>query len=121
MQRRQDEGKRLFTGRQLTVTPTAMPRGLKLRGEIDSSNVIEFVHSLAAFQGTGGHGVHLDLSDLLFCDVSGIRAMVSYAQGLDAEEKLLLHGMPEQIEKVINVLGWAELPGLEFCKCELGE
>lgn len=100
------------------VTRTEAPEGLRFAGEIDATNAADVDHALRSFQSTGP--LHLDLSTLLFCDVSGIRAMVTYAQSLDGDRRLRLHGLPDQIEKVLNVVGWGELPGLEFCNCEMG-
>jgi anti-anti-sigma regulatory factor len=108
---------RLYSGRQLVVTRTQAPDGLRFAGEIDATNVADVDHALRSFHSTGP--LHLDLSTLLFCDVSGIRAMVKYAQGLDGDRRLRLHGLPDQIEKVLNIVGWGELPGLEFCSCEM--
>ena len=102
------------------VTRTAAPAGLRLSGEIDASNVHLVRDALAEFGARGG-SLHVDLSELLFCDVSGIRAIVSYAESRDHDRRLVLHGLPAQIEKVMNVVGWSELAGLEFCGCELRE
>ena len=102
----------------MNVVTTVSPLGLKLTGEIDatSAHLVErALHEHAPAIGL----LHVDLSGLSFCDVAGIRALVSYAQELDGDRRLALHGMPAQIEKVMNVMGWAELPGLEFCACEV--
>ena len=58
-----------------------------------------------------------DLSGLSFCDISGIRALVDIALELDHGRSLLLHGLPEQLEKVMRVTGWSELPSLALCMC----
>jgi anti-anti-sigma factor len=104
---------------QVLVTRTASPDGVRLTGEIDASNVHLVKDALSEFGARGGC-LHVDLSELLFCDVSGIRALVSYAESLDRDRRLVLHGLPAQIEKVMNAVGWSELAGLEFCGCELG-
>jgi anti-anti-sigma factor len=102
----------------VNVRPTLLPGGLKLTGEIDASNSHLLRPALAEHGRIRGL-VHLDLSEVSFCDVSGIRAIVSYAAGLDGDHRLLLHGLPAQIEKVMNVIGWGELSGIEFCRCTL--
>jgi anti-anti-sigma factor len=106
-----------FSARRLVVSSTGSSLGLKLSGEIDAANVELVEHALEQRRGLGA-SLHVDLSELVFCDVSGIRALVSFAQALEGEQRLLLHAMPAQIEKVMNVLGWSELPGLEFCVCD---
>ena len=101
----------------MNLLQTVSPAGLRLTGEIDASNarLVE-----RALREHGGHGpLHLDLSGISFCDVSGIRAIVSYARTRDSEHRLFLHGMPARLEKVMDVMGWVELPGLEFCACDL--
>jgi len=109
----------VYTGRQLIVTRTLAPAGLRFQGEIDASNVDSVTEILAA--GSNGGDLHVDLGGLLFCDVSGIRALVAHAETLDRQHRLVLHGLPEQIEKVLDVVGWSELPGLVFCNCDMGE
>lgn len=106
---------------QVHVTRTAAPDGLRLTGEIDASNAHLVRDALAEFGARRGGSLHIDLSELLFCDVSGIRAIVSYAESLGHDRRLVLHGLPVQIEKVMNAVGWSELAGLEFCGCELRE
>jgi anti-anti-sigma factor len=109
----------LFTGRQLVVTRTLAPPGLRFRGEIDASNVGAVRQALITQSQVAD--LHLDLTGLLFCDVSGIRALVAQAETRDIRHRLVLHGLPAQIEKVLNVVGWSELPGLAFCNCQAGE
>jgi len=107
----------VYTGRQLAVTRTLAPAGLRFSGEIDAANVEIITDTLRSNQNGGD--LHVDLSGLLFCDVSGIRALVAHAEALEGKHRLVLHGLPEPIEKVLNVVGWSELPGLAFCNGEI--
>jgi anti-anti-sigma factor len=102
---------------EVHVVHTSSPVGLKLTGEIDASNVHLVRSALLEHRGDGP--LHLDLSAVTFCDVGGVRAIVSYAGSRDCDYKLFLHGVPAQMEKLMNVMGWAELTGLEFCGCDL--
>jgi len=100
----------------LVVTRTSEPAGLRFAGEIDITNSDAVGQSLRlAFLDT--ENPHLDLSGLSFCDISGIRALVDIALELDHGRSLLLHGLPEQLEKVMRVTGWSELPSLALCMC----
>lgn len=108
-------GTTLYSGRQLIVSRTEAPWGLRFAGEIDASNVDAVFEALRR-DGAGGE-LHLDLSRLLFCDVSGIRALVTHAAHRDGARRLLLHGLPAEIERVLDVVGWSEMPGLAFCGC----
>jgi len=97
----------------LLVTRTAAPAGLRLTGEIDESNVDQVAAALAEHRD-GRRPLHLDVSEVTFCDVSGMRAVVSSAR----ERPIVLHGIPAQLEKILNLTGWAEAPGLSFCGCK---
>lgn len=112
-------GDSVFTDRHLTVSRTLKPRGLMLAGEIDISNSGALADTLRT-RLDGAHTAHLDLSRVVFCDVSGIRALVRVARELGPDRKLLLHGLPAQLETVIRVTGWADMPGLDICACDGG-
>lgn len=114
--RRRGDGEEVYADRQLVVARTAVPSGLRFTGEIDASNAGAVTTSLA-MGGARGGAVHLDLSSLMFIDISGIRALISAGESAAADRRLLLHGLPEQLERVINVVGWDQLPGLSICKC----
>ena len=63
-----------------------------------------------ALDGEGD--LHIDLSYLEFCDVSGIRALVAAAESVSGRRRLVLHGLPPQLRTVMTVVGWTDLPGL---------
>jgi anti-anti-sigma factor len=103
----------VYADKQLVVTRTDDPAGLCFAGEIDLSNSHAVTDSLGAMDGAD---LHLDLSGLSFCDISGIRSLVD-AAGSGRTGRLLLHGLPELLQTVMNVTGWADLPNLEICHC----
>ncbi len=95
---------------------TRKPDGLRFAGEIDIANSDAVGASLAlAFPVVGDP--HLDVSRLSFCDISGIRAIVQAAGALAPGRRLLLHGLPDQLETVMKVTGWSDLPTFELCHC----
>ena len=106
----------VYADKQLVVLRTSTPPGLRFAGEIDASNSHSVATSIAA---AAGHqrDVHVDVSSLLFCDISGIRELVAAADRFNAGRRMLLHGMPSQLETVIRVVGWNELPTLAVCEC----
>jgi anti-anti-sigma regulatory factor len=61
--------------------------------------------------------LHVDVTALIFCDISGIRAFVAAAEALPEGRRMLLHGMRQQFETVIRVVGWNQLPTLVVCEC----
>jgi anti-anti-sigma regulatory factor len=69
--------------------------------------VAESLHS----EFDGDEDVHIDLSGLSFCDVSGIRSLVEAARTRE-RGRLVLHGLPALLETVLAVTGWSALPNL---------
>lgn len=63
--------------------------------------------------------VHLDVTSLIFCDISGIRAFVEAAEQRK-RGRLVLHGMPDLLQTVMRVTGWADLPRLDVCGGKAG-
>ena len=106
----------VYADKHLVVTRTDHPEGFRLAGEIDITNsdaVIRSVRMAVADEGDP----HIDVSGLSFCDISGIRALVDAAASLGEGRRMLLHGLPEQLETVMRVTGWSGLPTLTLCRC----
>ena len=106
---------RVYADKQLVVTRTLDPYGLMFSGEIDVTNshvVAECMRK--AF--VGDDDLHLDVSGLIFGDISGIRAFVDVAE-VRGERRLMLHGLPQLLQTVMKVTGWADLPNLRLCDC----
>lgn len=106
----------MYADKHLLVTRTAAPPGLRFAGEIDMTNSEAVMHGVKiAFPDNGDH--HLDLSALSFCDISGIRGLIEIATELGDGRRLLLHGLPDQLQTVLRVTGWSDLPNLAICTC----
>ncbi|HEY2597617.1 MAG TPA: STAS domain-containing protein [Candidatus Dormibacteraeota bacterium] len=110
-------GGRIYADKQLIVSRTTSPDGLRFAGEIDASNSHAIGTALASAH-TPHRDIHAEVASLLFCDISGVRAFVAAAEALPAGRRLLLHGMPPQLETVIKVVGWNRMPTLVMCKCD---
>jgi len=108
----------VYSDRQLVVTRTSTPPGLLFAGEIDLTNSDAVAKSLASEFPIFGDA-HLDVGRLSFCDISGIRALVEAAEALGAGRRLLLHGLPGQLQTVMRVTGWSDLPSLVLCDCQV--
>jgi anti-anti-sigma regulatory factor len=106
----------VYADKLLIVLRTSVPPGIRFAGEIDASNSHSVGTSIAAAMGPD-QDVHVDVSSLLFCDISGIRELVSTAEAMKPGRRLLLHGMPGRLETVIKVVGWNRLPALVVCEC----
>ena len=101
----------LYADTILQIVPTLDPPGLAMVGDIDRSNVAAVANALARMRGHAGD-IHLDLSGLLFCDLGGLQAIVRAAQALNAGRRLVLHGIPRQLERALEIVDWAPLPNL---------
>jgi anti-anti-sigma factor len=111
-------GKIVYADKHLVVTRTEAPDGLYFAGEIDVTNS----HAVAESLGNSSMGdadIHLDLSGLSFCDVSGIRSLVDAAESRHTG-RLMLHGLPALLQRVMHVTGWSDLPNLHICNCKAG-
>jgi anti-anti-sigma factor len=111
-------GGTVYSDKQLVVSRTVDPVGLSFSGEIDVTNR-DAVAKCLAMTPAGEDETHLDVSRLIFCDISGIRAFVDAAEAR-RNGRLLLHGLPELLQTVMSVTGWADLPTLVFCYCKAG-
>jgi anti-anti-sigma regulatory factor len=109
------EGEPMYADKQLVIRHTVPPNGLSFSGVLDIFNADSVASSLSA-QLHGEGELHIDLSKVEFCDVSGIRALVSAAETGDGR-RLVLHGLPPLLQKVMTLVGWGELPTLTLCSC----
>jgi len=101
----------LYADTILQILPTVDPLGLALVGDVDRSNVAAVAQALARMREHAGD-VHLDLSGLLFCDLGGLQGIVRASQALEAGRRLVLHGIPHQLERALEIVDWAPLPNL---------
>ena len=109
-------GSAVYADRHLVVTRTDDPFGLRFAGEIDITNAGAVGQAIRLVSADSTRP-HLDLTRLSFCDVSGIRAFVETARELGDGGRLLLHGLPRQLETVMRVTGWSTMPALALCAC----
>jgi anti-anti-sigma factor len=96
---------------QLRVSRNRTKGWLQVRGEIDAWNVGAIREALQSALFEPGD-LHVDVSQLLFCDVTGIRAIVAAAAHLEGGRRLVLHGLDPQLQKVFQVVGWGGMPSL---------
>lgn len=110
-------GRTVYRDRQLQVDRTGRPPGLRFVGEIDIGNS-GAISSALRHVLDGPANIHLDLRQLVFCDISGIRALINVAEAVGPDRRLFLHGMAPEIERVIRVVGWSDGAAFSFCGCE---
>ena len=110
------EGEQMYADKQLVIRHTIPTNGLSFSGVIDVFNADSVLESLKS-QIDGDGDLHLELSRVQFCDVSGIRALISAAESAAAGRRIVLHGLPPLLQRVMTLVGWGELPGLVLCDC----
>lgn len=88
------------------------PQGLVLAGEADETGYQPLVAALAQLTNGGGAAeVHIDLSGLRFCDAAALHAMIAAAE--NGSHSIILHHPPAQLQALIRIAGWDELPKLK--------
>ena len=96
----------------LRITATPRPPGLAIAGEIDEDTYPALVAKLEELAGTGE--IHLNLADVQYCDLAGLRAMIRLAgAGRRGDSRqVVLHEVPPRLQTVLGILGWDSTPGL---------
>ena len=102
----------------LRISRTDVPAVLVIAGEIDEATCPGLVHALAGLADRPGE-VHVDLAGVTYCDLTGLRAILSLAgtghNGQDRSAKrLVLHEVPPHLRTILQVIGWDTTPGLFY-------
>ena len=98
------------------ITPDG--HGFILAGELDMSNEAKFVAAFADVLGDGGP-VTVDMRELRFMESSGIKVIVAAAQSAPGT-CIILHGVHDAVQRVVEVTGIEQLPGLHILSCTVG-
>jgi anti-anti-sigma regulatory factor len=109
----------IYSDTILQILPTMDPPGIALVGDVESSNVQAVARALAGLPAVAVD-LHLDLSGLLFCDLGGLQAIVRAAQALEPGRRLVLRGIPRQLERALEIVDWAPLPNLSIASAAPG-
>src|SRR2546421_2476292 len=96
----------VFDDGMLEVARAGGPPRLLLSGEIDASNADALTHLLAR-ESAGREPLSVDLSGILFCDLAGLRAILSAAQRFEGGSSLGLYGMPHQVRRTMELAGFS--------------
>lgn len=95
----------------VSVTPTADGVSVTVRGEIDLDTVgllrTALLQAMASYDGAG---VTLDLSDVSFCDSSGLNALLRARQhALCEHRRLTITAAGPQVTRLLELTGSAAL------------
>jgi anti-anti-sigma factor len=97
----------------LRITRAGSPPVVAISGEIDESTYAALVQALDDVAQDQSE-LHIDLSELVYCDLAGLRAMVRLTSGNGAGpgRTVGLHRVPSQLRAVLDITGWDAIPGL---------
>jgi anti-anti-sigma factor len=96
---------------------------LQLAGDIDEWTYPHLTEVLARASQAGERRIQVDLLDVRYCDVAGLRAILSLASGnghgRGAIDQIVLAPLPGFLQRLLRILGWDAAPGviLEGCVC----
>jgi anti-anti-sigma factor len=97
----------------LTITSTSDPRGLRLSGDIDASNVDQLETALAPEVQEDGD-ITLDVSELGFIGSAGIQVLVRALINLEGRGRLIVVGAGATLKKLVGIMGLDGFPHLEL-------
>ena len=87
----------------LDIEKTDAPRGFRLVGELDASNVTSLSEALQPEIDRGGD-LTLDLAGLAFMDSTGIQVLVRTAQGLEGRGNLILVSPGTLVRRILELI-----------------
>jgi len=110
---------------ELRITRRGDQPWLVVAGEIDEYSYKSLIRALASVARDPGE-IHIDLADVEYCDVAGLRAFVVLAAapcgdqaGLcrdQAGPRVVLHQVPPRLVNVLHILGWDATSGLTIAE-----
>ncbi|MGC9669336.1 MEDS domain-containing protein [Planosporangium sp. 12N6] len=106
----------LHDDHRLRITPTYAPRGLRVAGTVDVVTVGAFTTTLHRATGWPEPDIRVDLGELEFIDVAGVRAIVHTAAGLAPGRRLIIERLAPGLRKVFGIVGWDRTSGLCFAE-----
>ncbi|MFI6511982.1 MEDS domain-containing protein [Streptosporangium sp. NPDC050855] len=106
----------LFHDGRLRITPGSAPSGaplLRVAGIVDQDNIAALRTALEALLRDGpDDDVRLDMADLEFIDVAGLRDLASTAALLPRGRHLRMLNLAPMLGEVVRLVGWDRTPGL---------
>ena len=94
---------------EFEITAMTTPAGIRLRGEVDIATLPTLELALELVVDRAADAT-VDLSELTFIDVCGLRALARAAIRLHMTGRCLrLRGAGTRTQRLLSLLGWAEL------------
>ena len=105
------EGREASRAKTLRITTIANPPGLAIAGDVDFRSLDEFTTAVSHAVDTYRGDIHLDLSQLEFIEVSGMRVLADVSRRLAQENRrLVLKDLAPHLRPVLQVVGWSQWP-----------
>ena len=98
------------------ITPDG--HGFIVSGELDLANASAFAVAFREALPVGGP-VTVDMRPLRFMDSSGVQTIVAAAK-LAPDACIVLHGVHDEVKKVVELTGIEALPNLHVIPCTIG-
>jgi anti-anti-sigma regulatory factor len=106
------EANPVFKDGVLTISPTFEPYGLSVAGEIDPARHAVFRDALIKIAGYDCD-IHLNLSQLDFIDLAGLRLLATFGIRMSNGRRLVLDNAPPYLRELMTLVGGPHmLPGL---------
>ena len=103
---------------QLRITRARDEPWLFVAGEIDECSYKSLIRVLASI-ARDPREIHIDLAELEYCDIAGLRAFIVLATARchdHAGGRVVLHHLPLCLANVLHVLGWDATSGLAIAE-----
>lgn len=113
----------------MLISRNGHPAALAIGGDIDEHSYPGLVTALQAV-GERQREVHVDLVNLTYCDLDGLRAVPGLTGAASAEDPVarlvVLQKVPLPLRKIMQILGWDATPRLvigevaataDWCSC----
>jgi anti-anti-sigma factor len=97
----------------LDIEKTDAPRGFRLVGELDASNVTSLSEAIQPEIDRGGD-LTLDLAGLAFMDSTGIQVLVRTAQGLEGRGNLILVSPGTLVRRILELIPVQKLDNVKI-------
>ena len=97
----------------LQLARTTDPRGFRLVGEMDLSNVSTLSDAIAAEVDAGGD-ITLDLAGLVFMDSTGIQVLIETARALEGTGRLILLEPGSLVRRTLERVQIGRLSNIEI-------
>lgn len=105
------EGREASTAKTLHIVYTTDPPGLAISGDVDFRSLAKFTVAVTNVVDTHRGDVHLDLSQVAFIEVSGMRVLAEASRRLARQNRrLVLKDLAPHLLPVLQVVGWSREP-----------